>query len=121
MKRTYSRGILLTTIFAFSTRPRPSLARGLGLRGSATAPGVRIGGGYHVPVRYYAPAWYYRACNHRPIPIYQRVWVAPVYETVFSGYDPCGRPIYRRIVTCHGYWQNVVSGYRCGLCSAHCG
>jgi hypothetical protein len=117
MKRTLLvAGILLTTIFAFSSPAQADHWRGgWGFGFGYGSGGVRIGGGY------YRPARYYRACNHRPIPIYQRVWVAPVYETVFSGYDPCGRPIYRRIVSCHGYWQNVVSGYRCGLCSAHCG
>jgi hypothetical protein len=121
-RKLFVAAIVLTSLFSFSSTaladgPRGSWSFGFGF-GSG---GAHFGGGFRVGRGYHGHGRFHRVCHHRPIPIYTRVWVAPVYDTVFSGYDHCGRPIYRRVVTCRGYWQNVVSGYRCGLCSAPCG
>jgi len=37
----------------------------------------------------------------------EREWVAPIYETCVVGYDPCGRPIYQRVLVRSGYWTTV--------------
>ena len=57
---------------------------------------------------------------HVRIPVYSCVWVPPVYETVFLGYDACGMPMYRTLVRCNGYYRSVVTGYRCQSCGAAC-
>jgi hypothetical protein len=111
--------IVLTSLFTFSSTVLADGWRGgWGFGFGFGSGGVRVGGGFHGG--YGGHYRGHRACRHRPIPIYTRVWVAPVYETVFSGYDSCGRPIYRRITTCRGYWQNVVTGHRCGVCGISC-
>jgi hypothetical protein len=50
------------------------------------------------------------------VPIYGQVWVPPRYENVFSGYDHCGRPIYRTVCVSQGYYRTAVTGYRCSIC-----
>jgi len=35
----------------------------------------------------------------------ERFWVAPRYETVFAGYDHCGKPVYNTICVSAGYWD----------------
>ena len=34
----------------------------------------------------------------------ERVWVPAKYESRFAGYDHCGKPIYRSVCVCEGYW-----------------
>jgi hypothetical protein len=34
----------------------------------------------------------------------ERVWVPARYESRFAGYDHCGKPIYRSVCVCEGYW-----------------
>ena len=46
-----------------------------------------------------------------------RVWVAPVHRTVFSGYEACGRAIYREIIIRPGYFRTVFTEH-CS-CGAH--
>ena len=60
---------------------------------------------------------------HRPAvhtcvktPVYKRVWVEPVYRTVFDGHDARGRPRYRSVMVKRGHHRTVLSHYRC-----HCG
>ena len=75
----------------------------------APAPAVRIGarwGSAVAPVRV-AP-WgrhgrYHRHCG----PVYDRVWVAPVYRRVVVGYDRCGYAITRQVLVRAGYWRTV--------------
>ncbi|MFP6738898.1 MAG: hypothetical protein VCD34_09175 [Planctomycetota bacterium] len=44
-----------------------------------------------------------------------RVWVAPVHRTVFCGYEPCGRAIYREITIRPGYFRTVFTEHcSCG-------
>jgi len=44
-----------------------------------------------------------------------RVWVAPTYRTIFSGYDHCGRAIYRKFITRPGYYRTVFTDHcACG-------
>ena len=37
-------------------------------------------------------------------PRVERVWVPARYESRISGYDHCGKPIYRSVCVCEGYW-----------------
>lgn len=47
-----------------------------------------------------------REVRRRPhAPRMERYWVAPRYETVFAGYDHCGRPTYRTVCVSAGYWS----------------
>jgi len=48
--------------------------------------------------------------------VYKRVWVEPVYRTVFDGRDAYGRPRYRSVMVKPGHHRTVLSHYRC-----HCG
>jgi hypothetical protein len=47
---------------------------------------------------------------HRHVPVYRprlhrhRIWVPPVYSSVFVGYDLCGNPLYSRVVVSPGYY-----------------
>ena len=34
----------------------------------------------------------------------ERYWVAPRTETVFAGYDSCGKPVYNTVCVSAGYW-----------------
>jgi hypothetical protein len=34
----------------------------------------------------------------------ERVWVPARYESRIAGYDHCGKPIYRSVCVCEGYW-----------------
>ena len=44
-----------------------------------------------------------------------RIWVSPVYRTVFGGYDHCGRAVYRKILTRAGHYRTVFSDHcSCG-------
>ncbi len=49
-------------------------------------------------------------------PVYKRLWVEPVYGTVFAGRDASGRPRYRSVMVKPGHYRTVLSHYRC-----HCG
>jgi hypothetical protein len=43
--------------------------------------------------------------GHRePATRIETYWVAPRYETVFAGYDRCGKPMYRTVCNSEGYW-----------------
>jgi hypothetical protein len=57
---------------------------------------------------------------HVRVPFYEQVWVPPVYETVFCGYDRCGRPRYRQVCVRAGFYRSELSGYRCGSCGVTC-
>jgi len=46
----------------------------------------------------------YRHARHYDNHHSSKVWVAPVYDRVFSGYDHCGNPIYRTVVVRPGYY-----------------
>ncbi len=59
----------------------------------------------YCPPPVYVPVWHVEN---------ERVWIAPVYSTVFAGYDACGRPIYRQECTTPGYWR--VAQYRVSDC-----
>ena len=52
--------------------------------------------------------------RHHWVTRYERVWVPPVYRTVFAGYDACGRPSYRNLCVRAGYYRQAHRGYRCG-------
>jgi hypothetical protein len=56
--------------------------------------------------------------HHHFVAHYERVWVAPVYRSVFSGYNSCGHPIYRNVCVRNGYYRQVRRGSRCG-CGQH--
>ena len=43
-----------------------------------------------------------------------RSWVAPVHQTVLTGYDHCGRPIYQQVCVSQGYWRTAQ--YRVSSC-----
>ncbi len=61
----------------------------------------------------------YRRHHHRPVhrhhyrAHYERVWVPPVYRSVFVGYDSCGRARYRNVCVRNGYYRRVLRGHRC--------
>lgn len=43
--------------------------------------------------------------HRRPVaPRIEWTWVAPRYQTVFAGYDHCGRPTYRTVCVSAGTW-----------------
>ncbi len=46
------------------------------------------------------------------VPVYEKIWIPPVYRTVLSGYTRCGRPIYDRICVRRGYYKTVIKCYR---------
>lgn len=46
------------------------------------------------------------------VPVYEKIWVPPVYRTVCHGYDSCGRPIYRQVCIREGYYRTVIKCYR---------
>lgn len=50
------------------------------------------------------------------VPVYTKIWVDPVYTTVYDGRDKCGRPRYRSVLVTPGFFRNVVShyAYTCG-------
>lgn len=60
-----------------------------------------------------------RHCDScRAVVHYEQRWVEPVYrnQSVFVGYDGCGRAVYRTQVVCvqQGYYRNVaVTRYVC--------
>jgi len=62
----------------------------------------------------------YRGHVHVRVPIYERIWVDPVYDTVCVGRDRCGRPIYRTVLVRPGCYESVIVGYRCGSCRLSC-
>ena len=37
-------------------------------------------------------------------PRVERVWVPARYESRFSGYDHCGKPLYRSVCVSEGHW-----------------
>jgi hypothetical protein len=44
-----------------------------------------------------------------------KVWVPPVYRTVFAGYDHCGRTVYRERLIRPGYYKIVFTDHcSCG-------
>jgi hypothetical protein len=43
----------------------------------------------------------------------ERVWVSPVYERRFVGYDRCRRPVYQTCLVTAGYWETRCYQY-CG-------
>lgn len=51
--------------------------------------------------------------HHRPVhhhcwrTVCEREWIPPLYQTCFTGYDRCGRPIYRQVLVRAGCWQTV--------------
>lgn len=51
---------------------------------------------------------------HSRLPVYEQVWVPPVYERRIVGHDHCGRPIIRTVEVRCGYYDTVLAGYRCG-------
>src|SRR6185503_9245660 len=55
-----------------------------------------------VEVRRHPGTWW-QFWRHRE-PRVERVWVPARYESRFAGYDHCGKPIYRSICVCEGYW-----------------
>ena len=45
----------------------------------------------------------------------RRIWVPPVYRTVFGGYDHCGRAVYRKILTRAGHYRTAFTDHcSCG-------
>ena len=56
-----------------------------------------------------APRTYdHRHCGHCE-PVQRRHWVSTTrYERVFSGFDFCGRPIYRTVAIPCGYWKTTT-------------
>ena len=56
---------------------------------------------------------------HTRVPVYQQVWVPARFETVFRGYDFCGRPIYRTVCVRAGHYESVFVGYRPCSCGHH--
>ena len=47
-----------------------------------------------------------------------RIWVAPVHQTVFAGFDHCRRPVYREIITRPGYYRTVFTEH-CACGASH--
>ncbi len=88
--------------------------------------GVNFGFGWHgggaaVTFGGCRPAYHPRHVHvHTRRPCYERVWVPPVHESVFAGYDRCGRPIYRRVEVRCGYYRSVLVGHRCSDCGVSC-
>ncbi len=76
--------------------------------------------GHHGYRRYGHHGAYHRRHRHVRAPIYARVWIAPVYHSVFIGYDHYGRARYRRVLVTAGHYRNVLRGYRCSTCGAGC-
>ncbi len=118
MKRTLTIvALVLAGLFAFPMtasadhrRGRWGFGFGFGFDGGYFQAGYS--GGHHQPRRH--------VHVHSRSPIYTRVWVPAVYDTVILGYDHCGRPIHRTVMVRCGYYESVVSGYRCGGCGASC-
>jgi hypothetical protein len=46
----------------------------------------------------------FRRHGRHDAPRFKRVWVPARYESRFAGTDHCGRPIYRSVCVCEGYW-----------------
>jgi hypothetical protein len=40
--------------------------------------------------------------------VHEKVWFAPVYENVIVGYQHCGTPIYRRVMTHRGHYKTAM-------------
>ena len=59
---------------------------------------------------------HYSRHTHHRVPYYGRVWAAPVYRSIFSGYDAYGCRSYRRILVKGGYYHRGIMGYRCSSC-----
>ena len=97
-----------------------------GISGSFGRGGFGLRGSHHDHGRYRgsscrsAPVRRVRQTHHRHhwVTHYERVWVAPVYRSIFSGYNSCGHPIYRRVCVRSGYYRQVRRGSRCG-CGHH--
>ncbi|MCH2581289.1 MAG: hypothetical protein MK133_08850, partial [Planctomycetes bacterium] len=44
-----------------------------------------------------------------------RIWVPPIYRTVFGGYAPCGRAVYRELLTRAGHYRTAFTDHcSCG-------
>lgn len=63
-----------------------------------------------------APHHYHR---HVRYPVYRRVYVEPIYETVCVGYDGYGRPVYDEVFVSHGHYQRVIAHYSCRTCGVN--
>ena len=119
MKRAILTSVLLTGVLGFSSTALADhrCSWGFGV-------GVGFGGGYfqgtYFRGGYYGALPRHHVHVHVRIPIYTQVWVPPVYGTVFVGYDRCGVPIYRTVVTCNGYYRSALIGYRCNTCGEEC-
>ena len=57
-------------------------------------------------VEYRHPSWFSRLFRRHSAPRVERVWVPARYESRFSGYDHCGKPIHRSVCVCEGYWTS---------------
>ena len=124
MKRT----VLLSTIVLAGVLSFPATASAGGRWGFGFGFGH---GGFHAGASYrnrhhrhgHRYRHHYRHHGHRRghvhvrVPVYSRVWVEPVYTTVVSGYDNCGYPIHRSVVTRRGYYHKQITGYRCRRCN----
>lgn len=120
MKRAILSSVLLAGLLGFSSTARADHRWSWGF-------GVGVGfGGGHFQGSYFQGNYHRRALPrqyvhvHARAPVYTQVWVPPVYATVFAGYNQCGAPIYRSVVTCNGYYRTVRSGYHCGTCGEVC-
>jgi hypothetical protein len=58
------------------------------------------GGGQHRDLR----AHRHRVERVEHAPRLERIWIAPRYETVFAGYDHCGKPLVRTVCISEGRW-----------------
>lgn len=68
----------------------------------------------------FAPRVVLPRCAPAPVHVHaytivcERVWCPPVTQVVTIGYDACGTPIQREIVTQSGYWK--IARYRVCEC-----
>jgi hypothetical protein len=120
MKRTLAIATLvLVTLFGFSsTASAGDRHSGWGFGVGFGTGGFAIHGGYSRGYRYPRHRYVRHVCSR--VPIYTRVWVPPVYDTVCVGHDRWGYPIRRTVLVSAGYYQSVVNGYRCGSCGVGC-
>jgi len=84
--------------------------------------GFGVSGGFgRYPRRHFAPVYVAPPVHvHTRVPIYHWVWVPVRYDTVFAGYDFCGRPIYRTVCVSAGHYESTIVGYRPCSCGYHC-
>src|SRR5262245_16886323 len=118
MKRTLViTSLVLVTLFGFSSVASAAGHWGFGV-GFGTG-GVFFHGGYAQSFGYPRHRHYVQHVHCR-VPVYTRVWVPAVYETVCVGRDRWGYPIHQTVLVTAGCYKSVVSGYRCSSCGAVC-